>query len=60
MSTERLIPLEEAAYLLGNISVRELNRWIARGRLKRIKLGRSTKLLFSEVQSLIEELKQSA
>jgi hypothetical protein len=40
--------------------VRELNRLIARGMLKRVKIGRRTFVSFTQIQGLIEELKATA
>lgn len=60
MEHERLITREDAAQMLGKISLREVDRFFARGTFKRIKMGRSTKLIFSQVLDYIEKLKQSA
>lgn len=53
MATQLLITKKEAAELLA-ISVRHLERLIADGVIKVIRLGRTVRLRLSDIQKLVE------
>ena len=58
MDNERLLSLEEAAQLLGNVSVKTVRRMIASGDLPRpIKVRSVPTLLLSDVLSYFEKQK---
>jgi predicted DNA-binding transcriptional regulator AlpA len=59
METDRLISLSEAGRMLGGISKKTVYRRIAEGILpKPVKEGKFARLFQSDVERLIEELKQ--
>lgn len=55
-----LIPLEEAAYLLGGITEREIYKRIEAGDLERVKLGRRSFVTRVSIDAFIERLREEA
>ena len=51
---DRLLTVREVADLLG-VSVRLVNRFLATGKLDRVKLGRATRVRLTDVTQLMRE-----
>ena len=59
MNGESLVSLEEVGRMLGGISSKTVRRRIAEGRLpKPVKEGKFSRLFYSDVVAVIEELKR--
>jgi len=55
MREDRLLSVKEAASYLGGISPYTVHAWLAKGRLRRTKVGSRTMIRESELQKVIQD-----
>jgi excisionase family DNA binding protein len=55
VQTDTLLSVEEAARRLGGISKWTIHAWLAKGRLRRTKVGSRTMIRESELQRVIQD-----
>lgn len=55
MNSEKLYSVEDAAAFLGGISKWTIHAWLAKGKLRRTKVGSRTMIRESELQRVIED-----
>jgi excisionase family DNA binding protein len=55
MDLDTLVSVEEAARRLGGLSKYTIHSWLAKGRLRRTKVGSRTMIRESELQRVIED-----
>ena len=60
MSEDRLFSVKDAAVFLGGISPYTIHAWLAKGKLRRSKVGSRTMIRESELQRVIEDGGKSA
>jgi excisionase family DNA binding protein len=60
MSEDRLYSVKDAAVFLGGISAYTIHAWLAKGKLRRSKVGSRTMIRESELQRVIEDGGKSA
>lgn len=51
---KRLLTIREAAAML-NVSVRLINKWLSTGQLRRVKLGRCTRVDRADIDRIIRD-----